>query len=128
MATNFTIRRHRREDGLHIKLSGDFDGSSAFELNHCLMDLLDANRRIIVHTDRLASLTAFGRDVFHKQFASHPQTTGQVVFTGTYAPDIAPEGCAALVRTAGPTDGQRQVVEEGPWRKDRRHAFTIGDR
>jgi hypothetical protein len=93
MASNYTIRHHRREGGLHIKLSGDFDGSSAYELKHCLQKALDHETRVIVHTDRLASLPAFGREMFQKQFSVHPQLTSRVVFTGVYAAAIAPEGC-----------------------------------
>jgi hypothetical protein len=93
MASNFTMQRHRRESGLHINLIGDFDGSSAYELKHCLQKALNREKRVFVHTDRLASLPAFGREMFQKQFSTHPQTTSRVVFTGAYAQAIAPDGC-----------------------------------
>ncbi|MBL0714901.1 MAG: hypothetical protein JJV98_14495 [Desulfosarcina sp.] len=96
MASNFTIRHHRREGCLHLKLGGDFDGSAAFELNHCLQNALDQDPRVIVHTDRLSSLPAFGRDMFQKQFGSRSQIAARVIFTGAYAPEIAPEGCPTL--------------------------------
>ena len=93
MASNFTIQHHRREGGLHINLIGDFDGSSAYELKHCLQKALNREKRVIVHTDRLASLPPFGREMFQKQFGAHPHITSRVVFTGAYAKTIAPEGC-----------------------------------
>lgn len=94
MATNFVITQRRRKDGLHLNLCGEFDGSSAFELKHCLETVLQQNRRVFVHTESLTQLPIFGRDVFQKQFGLHPRAVRWVVFTGAYAPDIAPEGCA----------------------------------
>lgn len=93
MASNFTIQQRRREGGLHINLIGDFDGTSAYELKHCLQKALDREPRVIVHTDKLANMPAFGREMFQKQFSVHPQLTSRVVFTGVYAAAIAPEGC-----------------------------------
>lgn len=93
MASNFTMRHHRRESDLHINLIGDFDGSSAYELKHCLQKALNREPRVIVHTDRLDSLPAFGREMFQKQFSAHPQITSRVVFTGSYAQAMAPDGC-----------------------------------
>jgi len=36
MAANFRISVHRSSDSLHMKLMGDFDGSSAWELLNVL--------------------------------------------------------------------------------------------
>ena len=94
MASNFTIRHCRQKGVLHIKLGGDFDGCSACELNHCLRNALKQDRRVIVHTDRLASRPAFGCAMFQKQFGSDPRSARQVVFTGDYAHEIAPDGYA----------------------------------
>jgi len=87
------MRHHRRGGGLHIKLSGHFDGTSAYELKHCLQDALKRELRVIVHTDKLASLSRFGRDMFQKQFSVRPQLTERIVFTGAYAQAMAPDGC-----------------------------------
>ena len=38
MASNFQIYRHRTRDSLHLKLEGDFDGSSAHELINALKE------------------------------------------------------------------------------------------
>jgi len=32
MATNVKITAHRNDENLHLKLKGDFDGTSAYEL------------------------------------------------------------------------------------------------
>lgn len=94
MASNFTIQHRRREGGLHINLIGDFDGTSAYELKHCLQKALNREKCIIVHTDQLARLPAFGREMFQKQFSGHSRITSRVVFTGANAQAIAPDGCA----------------------------------
>jgi len=93
MASNFTMRHHRREGDLHINLIGNFDGTSAYELKHCLQNALNRAPRVIVHTDKLASLSTFGREMFQKQFSVCSQITARIVFTGTYAQAIAPDGC-----------------------------------
>ena len=91
MATNFAIHRRRRNHDLHLGLSGDFDGSSAFELVHCLHKALETNHRIFIHTDNLSNLMAFGCEMFQKQFRSEGTAIARVVFTGAHAPEMAPE-------------------------------------
>ncbi|MGD9331476.1 MAG: hypothetical protein PVJ53_09190 [Desulfobacterales bacterium] len=97
MASNFCIRHQRRKRDLHLKLSGDFDGSAAFELHHCLQHALKGERRVIVDTDRLSSLAAFGRETFQKQFGVQPRHALRIAFTGAYAPEMAPDGCPARI-------------------------------
>jgi hypothetical protein len=94
MASNFTIRHCQLKGDMHIKLGGDFDGCSAYELNHCLKKALKRDCRVIVHTDGLTSRPVFGLTMFQKQFGSNPQSAGQVVFTGNFAHEIAPDGYA----------------------------------
>ena len=93
MASNFSIRHHRHQGDLHLNLIGDFDGSSAFELSHCLHKALKQDRRIVVHTDSLSRLVAFGCKMFQKQFSARAQESVRVLFTGAYAPAMAPDGC-----------------------------------
>lgn len=93
MASNFTICHRHRKGVLHITIGGDFDGTSAYELNHCLQKALRQERRVIVQTDRLRSLSAFGCGLFRKQFSSRRNSARQVMFTGDYAQEIAPDGC-----------------------------------
>ena len=97
MASNFAIHHRRRKRDLHLGLSGDFDGSSAFELVHCLQKALKQNQRIFVHTDRLSNLQTFGCEMFQKQFHSPAPLAARVVFTGAYAPRIAPDGSSTHV-------------------------------
>ena len=91
MASNLTMQHHRRKGGLHINLIGDFDGTSAYELKHTLQKALNREKPVIVHTDKLACLPAFGREMFRKQFSLRPQITTRIISTGAYAQAIAPD-------------------------------------
>ncbi len=66
MASNFQIALERSSGDLHVKLSGDFDGSSAFELIHALKDHGKKVRHIVIHTDALRKVHPFGTHTFQK--------------------------------------------------------------
>jgi hypothetical protein len=46
MAQNFKISIHRTFDNLHIRLMGDFDGSSAWELINAIRENLNNSKFI----------------------------------------------------------------------------------
>jgi len=117
--------------GLHIKLSGHFDGTSACALKHCLQDALNRELRVIVHTDKLASLSTFGREMFQKQFSVRPQITARIVYTGAYtqakaSPRWMPSAVIQKTRHQGAC--MRAAWEVNPWKNDRQLAFMIRDR
>jgi hypothetical protein len=64
MASNFKFSIYRNSDNIHIKLFGDFDGTSAFELINFLKESTEAASKIFVHTSCLNRILPFGRDVF----------------------------------------------------------------
>jgi hypothetical protein len=90
MASNFRIFMHRNSDSLHLKLAGDFDGTSAFEL----LDMVKKNgaglRKVFIHTSNLKTIHPFGRQVFEKSLLDLKGSSFQLLFTGEYAPQIAP--------------------------------------
>jgi hypothetical protein len=83
MATNFRICINKFKGAHHIKLVGDFDGSSAFELINMLKTHLGESGKITVDTSGLFSILPFGVDVFKKNFALNKRRCG-VSFTGKY--------------------------------------------
>ena len=92
MASNFRISAHRNSDNLHLKLTGDFDGSSALQLVNVLKK--NANNgvyQIIIHTNCLNKIYPFGRDTFLKNLQELNGKTGLLRFTGEKATQIAPE-------------------------------------
>jgi anti-anti-sigma regulatory factor len=64
MATNFKIHMKSDRDSVLIRLSGDFDGSSALELLHMLSLRCNGKRKVIIHTGALGEIHPFGRDTF----------------------------------------------------------------
>ena len=69
MATNFRILVHRSADSIHLKLSGDFDGSSASELLHVMKSHRRKGEKIILHTNGLGEVYPFGQAIFQTRFS-----------------------------------------------------------
>ena len=91
MASNFKIAIHRNDDNLHLKLMGDFDGSSACELINTLKNKCKNIGRIFIHTNGLDHIHPFGQRVFHHNFNMLKVRTIRIFFTGDKAKKIAPE-------------------------------------
>ena len=92
MAPNFRIFIHRSSPNLHLKLVGDFDGSSAHELLNVLKDNCRAISRVFIHTSSLKHIHPFGRDVFHNNVEVTKGQSFALLFTGDNAEQLAPEG------------------------------------
>jgi len=92
MASNFKIAVHRNSDNLHLKLMGDFDGSSACELINTLKENCKNINRIFIHTNSLDHIHPFGERVFQNNFKILKGKTIRISFTGDNATKIAPEG------------------------------------
>lgn len=92
MAANFRMTRYRKKNSLYLKLSGDFDGSSAMELICMLAENAGEERKIYIETDNIDSIHPFGRDVFLKNFPMPRQSSRKIVFIGSQGREIAPIG------------------------------------
>ncbi len=90
MADNFRIDRHVSGNGLRLKLSGDFDGSSAMELLGAIADNSGAAHPIYIETDGLREIHSFGRQVFKKKLPGSPAWGKELVFTGAYSQEFPP--------------------------------------
>jgi hypothetical protein len=95
MASNFKIYCHQNSENLHLRLTGDFDGSSAYELINTLMKYHGNARRIFIHTCALSSVHPFGLNVFQKH-CSIKKLSRNLTFTGEYGNTIALQGSHAL--------------------------------
>ena len=89
MASNFQITFKRFEDSIHLKLYGDFDGSSAFELLNLLKNNSYDTSKIYVQTDGIKHIHPFGLNTFFKNFRIINGCAGRIVFTGKKAPVLA---------------------------------------
>ena len=64
MASDFQIFSYETRDSLHLKLAGDFDGTSAFELLETLKKYGSGFYQIFIDTNDLKTIHPFGREVF----------------------------------------------------------------
>ena len=85
MAHNFKIIIHRTIDALYIRLTGDFDGSSAFELSNAIEANLNGAQCILVDTKRLKKVYPFGREVFYYNFLKMKKQRNRFRFVGPVA-------------------------------------------
>jgi len=82
MAANFHIVTDGSSDNIYLKLDGDFDGTSAFELLHVLKKVGHKKRKIVIDTDGLKRIYPFGRETFWKTLHSVANRAGGLVMTG----------------------------------------------
>ncbi|EFK07978.1 conserved hypothetical protein [delta proteobacterium NaphS2] len=82
MSRNFKIETHYNRDDVHLRLGGDFDGSSACELLITLNALAGAAKRVIVDTASLNTVNDFGKGIFERRFLDNTKGPCQVVLEG----------------------------------------------
>jgi len=88
MASNFRIFIHRNDKNIHLKLSGDFDGSSAYELMNLLDSYCSGAEKIFIHTGGLSSIHSFGINIFKTKYSSYKN----LIFTGEPGRELTLEG------------------------------------
>jgi hypothetical protein len=91
MASNFKFFSHAIRDSLHLKLFGDFDGSSAKELINTLVDYGTDFLQIFIDTSNLKTIHPFGRKVFLKGFSTISKQAGDIIFIGKHKHNIDPQ-------------------------------------
>ena len=82
MAYNFRILIHQNSESVHLKLTGDFDGSAAHELLNAINTCSRNTDKIIIHTDGLKEVHPFGKAVFQSHFSGIESLPGGFIFTG----------------------------------------------
>lgn len=82
MASNFKIYSFKTSGSLHLKLTGDFDGSSAYELINTLTDYGTGFHEIFININDLKRIHPFGRQVFQKRFTALKKQFNGVTFVG----------------------------------------------
>ena len=90
MASNFEVSVDKKSKGSGLKLVGDFDATSAYELIYAIKKLPDDILRISIHTDGLKRINPFGLDVFHRNMSPLGGQSKKIVFTGNKASHISP--------------------------------------
>ena len=92
MALNFKVSVHRNSNNLHLKLMGDFDGSSAFELLNALEKNSNGTHRVIIHTNCLKNIHPFGLETFRRNLSELIGDRTRILFTGENAALLALKG------------------------------------
>lgn len=90
MASNFKISINRKRDSLYLKLTGDFDGTSACELFNVLKENGNDAYEIVIYTSDLKTIVPFGTDVFRRNFRHLNGLSGRIFFRGENSGRIAP--------------------------------------
>lgn len=90
MASNFGIAVDRNSDGFGLKLAGDFDGTSAYELIYAIKKLPKNNVKLYIYTNGLKTIHPFGLDIFHMFMRSLSGQSSKIVFTGNSASQLSP--------------------------------------
>ena len=91
MASNFRIIRHQNGDNLHLKLAGDFDGTSAWEVFNTLKKECPKVSKVFIHCSCLEAIDPFGRDVFQDNMKTLKGNCAAFLFTGEKSGQISPE-------------------------------------
>lgn len=90
MAGNFKILFHQNCDSIHLKLLGDFDGSSAHVLLNTIKIYSTIAKKVFINTDGLKDIHPFGKVVFHNNFHEVNKKDVSFIFTGENGNSLAP--------------------------------------
>ena len=101
MAANFRCFIHRSSDSIHMKLFGDFDGSSAHELVNALKKNCGTASKIFIHTNSLNNIHPFGRETFLNNLGFLNGKSPLIFFTGEDASQLAPENRTGIEMISG---------------------------
>jgi len=96
MARNFRVSIQRKNATLHLKLMGDFDGASAFDLLEVLRENCRGIESVIIHTAGLKEVYPYGRDTFSNNLHSFIDKSIRLVFTGENEEKIMAKGSRSI--------------------------------
>ena len=85
MASNFEITIDKHRDSVDVKLEGDFDATSAYELIYAILKLPKETAKIEVCTKALKDIHPFGLQVLGRSMRSLNGRSAKIVFTGQNA-------------------------------------------
>jgi len=87
MASNFKISFKRTHCNIYLNLTGDFDGSSAFELINTLEEHNGDGKKTFINTSGLFYIHPFGLSVFRKKF-NNSKLWRNLMITGEHATEM----------------------------------------
>ncbi|HDZ23469.1 MAG TPA: hypothetical protein ENH70_02895 [Desulfobacteraceae bacterium] len=90
MSSNFRIHVHPSCDSEHLKLEGDINGLSAYELLEVLKENCRWATRAFIHTSNLGSVHPSARMVLEDNLEALEGKCLPLFFTGDHAKQLAP--------------------------------------
>ncbi|XPS84352.1 hypothetical protein Dvar_23700 [Desulfosarcina variabilis str. Montpellier] len=84
MAMNFKISQLKSKHSVHLKLNGDFDGSSAHELINTLQSYGTDVHQVFINTNGLTSIHPFGQVVLYRNLPAMRDGSQNLIFLGNY--------------------------------------------
>jgi len=91
MAKYFKILSRRNGTNLNLDLSGDFDGTSAYELLYFLDKTCCACDQVFINTDRLKKVYPFGQEILNGNWCLLHGKRITLNFLGRYAREVVPD-------------------------------------
>ncbi|MDY6903520.1 MAG: hypothetical protein SWH61_02435 [Thermodesulfobacteriota bacterium] len=92
----FKIFIHKNENNIHLRLTGNFDNSSAQSLCHVLEQNTDGYSAVFIHTANLDEVLPCASDALRSSAAITKYNDGQLIFTGEKARLVAPPGSTVV--------------------------------
>ena len=99
MSNNFHVEFEKSDGDLHVRPSGDFDGSSAWELVNLLHEQYDGQGRVYIDTGNLTALNPFGCSTFQCRLNRKHLPFERLHFKGEKGAEIAPKGSNVMKAT-----------------------------
>ena len=84
MASNFKLFLNKNKDSIQMKMCGDFDGTSAYELIAAIKSQVSKSNHLYIHTGELNTIYSFGREVFHNNFRLAKKQQDKIEFVGKH--------------------------------------------
>jgi len=84
MASNFKLFLHENKDSIHMKMCGDFDGTSAYELITAIQQYAHKSNQVFIHTEDLGNIYSFGKGVFHNNLRALKKQSNTLIFVGKH--------------------------------------------
>jgi hypothetical protein len=82
MSSKFQIVANLENDGLHLQILGEFDGSAACDLIKRLEESRSTASQVFIDTSKLRSVHPFGKTVFENRIGRLSRTTPGLLFVG----------------------------------------------
>jgi len=85
MGSYFRVSVRRKKKNMHLKLIGDFDGSSAYQLVDTLKECCTKSDHVIIDTNSLREIHPFGLNILSYHMLTLKGPLSNITFVGQHA-------------------------------------------